>query len=487
MPATTMTQAPHSATANGSSLLTAGFASLGLAWSKMTAATTNTTTQQQAPTGGGAVVGKASSTEASTQAAAMGRYELSSRLLGEGGYAKVVLGRCKSTDERVAVKLLSGNATGRRAGSSDASVVREVAAMRRACTQRHPNVCHFFDYYRVAATGDGGITHAIVLEMCGHGELFKLVERHGAIPEAAVRPLFAGVVAGVAHLHASGVAHRDIKLENILLGGPDGKTPKVADLGLAHAYARDGEGWADSKLLTSFCGSRSYCAPEVMAGHGYNGFVADVWSLGVCLFGLVSGFFPVEEASARDWRYERLARLQHLEPTKSSCEAIYGFYNRPCPLSASAVALLDGMLQVQPSCRASLSDVASSAWLRGEAPPTPSAAVTATAATAAEALAPRSPPPPQPLPSNLDAPVEVVIDRGDMGAMRAEAALSPMARDEVDVTDAIYRSLSGGTSGSAAHGGDGASAICPPPLTRQRAHSHVSQVCAQQSKRDANY
>ena len=62
-----------------------------------------------------------------------------------------------------------------------------------------------------------------------------------------------------------------------------------------------------------------------------------------------------------------------------------------------------------------------------------------------------------------------------------------MARDEVDVTDAIYRSLSGGASGSAAHGGDGASAICPPPLTRQRAHSHVSQVCAQQSKRDANY
>ena len=47
-----------------------------------------------------------------------------------------------------------------------------------------------------------------------------------------------------------------------------------------------GDGWADGKLLTSFCGSRSYCAPEVMAGHGYNGFAADVWSLGTVLYGL---------------------------------------------------------------------------------------------------------------------------------------------------------------------------------------------------------
>jgi len=217
----------------------------------------------------------------------------------------------------------------------------------------------------------------------------------------------------------------------------------------------------------------------VMQSLGYNGFAADVWSLGVCLFGLASGFFPVEEASPRDWRYEKLARLQHLEPHKSPCHEIYGFYGRSCPLSPELVTLLNGMLQVQPSCRSRLPEVAASAWLQGRVPAPP-------------------PPPPTALPptEQLSAPVEVVIDRDDpRGAAEEEVedADDDQARyrggglggalmgemEEVDVSDAVCRAAPISAplaEDTAAEASSTASSMAPPMLSRQRAHSRIDKM-----------
>ena len=65
----------------------------------------------------------------------------------------------------------------------------------------------------------------------------------------------------------------------------------------------------------------------------YDAFAADVWSLGVCLFALLAGFFPFEEATpARDWRFSKAvkAQLNGLSNTLT----IFGFYSRRCPFSA---------------------------------------------------------------------------------------------------------------------------------------------------------
>ena len=105
-----------------------------------------------------------------------------------------------------------------------------------------------------------------MLELCTGGELFAQVERDGALPEARSRRYFTGIAAGVAHLHSCGVCHRDLKLENVLLGGPSADEPKICDLGLAHVFKRtaDGRGF-DNVALSQWCGSRSYCPPEVTA------------------------------------------------------------------------------------------------------------------------------------------------------------------------------------------------------------------------------
>ena len=44
----------------------------------------------------------------------------------------------------------------------------------------------------------------------------------------------------------------------------------------------------------------------MLEGRGYDGFPADVWSCGICLFAMLAGFFPLDEASGSDWRFERL-------------------------------------------------------------------------------------------------------------------------------------------------------------------------------------
>ena len=287
-------------------------------------------------------------------ASRLGPFEMSETLLGEGGYGRVVLARHAESGEHVAVKMMHTN--------SPNAVMREIHAMRVAGTHEH--VCGL----RACFVSSDGRRFSLVLDLCTGGELCALVNRYGALAEGDTWRFFRGMLAGVRHLHSMGIVHRDIKLENVLLGGPEQLTPKICDFGLAHIYQRTADGLSfENVSLTQWCGSRSYCPPEIMACMPYEGFRADLWSLAVALFAMVSGFFPFEEATQRDWRFSRLAVLQlRGGPTGESTTAcIYGFYSRPCPLSPALVELLDAMLMLQPGRRMPLDDVATSAWVQG--------------------------------------------------------------------------------------------------------------------------
>jgi serine/threonine protein kinase len=97
----------------------------------------------------------------------------------------------------------------------------------------------------------------------------------------------------LSYLHNHSIAHRDLKLENILCRfivsqkDGDGVAPiiKLADFGFAVRFN-------DGKLLTERCGSEEYAAPEIIRSQPYDGRATDIWALGVILYALVTGGLP---------------------------------------------------------------------------------------------------------------------------------------------------------------------------------------------------
>lgn len=173
----------------------------------------------------------------------------------------------------------------------------------------------------------------LVLEFCSNGDLFDLLERHGAIDEADAKIFASQLLLAIEHVHAHGVVHRDIKLENILVA--DDGTLKLTDFGFAthvdtmsHANGMSGRCW-------TLCGTPLYMSPEMALQKGH-GKPTDFWSLGVVLFELMAGDPPFngdDELSI----YTRII----------DSKVVY-----PKLMSEDAVALLSSLLQKDISCRA---------------------------------------------------------------------------------------------------------------------------------------
>jgi len=104
----------------------------------------------------------------------------------------------------------------------------------------------------------------------------------------------------------------------------------------------------------------------VLVGGGYDGEAIDVWSCGICLFGMLAGFFPLDGATTSDWRFVRVC--QAVIQGHSLTHTVFAFYGRPCPLSYEAVNLIDGMLSLNPSKRFTVLDVQTHAWLKARPP-----------------------------------------------------------------------------------------------------------------------
>jgi serine/threonine protein kinase len=89
------------------------------------------------------------------------------------------------------------------------------------------------------------------------------------------------ILKGLEYLHSIGVAHRDIKFENIIL---DGKEPKFIDFGLSKVFI---EGETSRERI----GTMAYSSPEILLGCNHD-ISTDVWSLGIVLHVLLTGDYP---------------------------------------------------------------------------------------------------------------------------------------------------------------------------------------------------
>lgn len=153
---------------------------------------------------------------------------------------------------------------------------REVKILE--CLQ-HPNIMEILD---VVETNN----HLnIITEYLPGLSLGGYLKAHpaGRIPEKDCQQIFRGLAEALSFMHSLNIAHRDIKLENIIL--LEDLTPKLIDFGFSTCIE-------PGKKVKIFCGTPSYMAPEVVQRREYRGECADIWALGVLLFVSLTGIFP---------------------------------------------------------------------------------------------------------------------------------------------------------------------------------------------------
>ena len=173
--------------------------------------------------------------------------------LGSGGYGKVVQAIQTSTGQVVAAKLIPINRMKQHA------VEKEIRLMEKL--RECPYIIGLRGIQQDASY------YYIYMEMADLGELFSRVITAGSLQEQEAQPYMQQLMSAVQHMHSLGVVHRDLKLENVLLDRNN--VCKVCDFGLAHQYELKEGGKVQVTVLKEVCGSKSYCAPEVLEGRGY--------------------------------------------------------------------------------------------------------------------------------------------------------------------------------------------------------------------------
>ena len=214
--------------------------------------------------------------------AVLGRYVLG-EVLGRGGVGVVHAATHATLHTEHALKVLRvDDPEGRRRllqeGRTQARLSHEnVVAVRDALTLDDGRPVLVFDRVR--------------------GPSLRTLLRHASLPEPEALRLWTGIVRGVAHAHAHGVVHRDLKPGNVLLDTTRTPSiPRVTDFGIARCLAVEGA-TAPGQVL----GSPGYLAPEQLLDAASAGPPADVFSLGVLLVELLTGEPPHEGVRGAAW------------------------------------------------------------------------------------------------------------------------------------------------------------------------------------------
>ncbi|KAG0483582.1 hypothetical protein HPP92_011666 [Vanilla planifolia] len=258
----------------------------------------------------------------------LGTYELG-RLLGYGSSAKVYLARNVRTGQSVAIKTFS-KLRFAKAGLSD-HIKREISILRRL---RHP---HIVRLHEVLASRS---KIYFVLDFAKGGELFDRVSSAGRLSEDLSRRFFQQLVAAVGYCHSRGVFHRDLKLENLLID--ENGDLKVSDFGLSALPDQIG---ADG-LFHTLCGTPAFVAPEILAKKGYCAASVDIWSCGIVLYVLVSGYLPFNDPNLMSL-YRKIYRGEYRSPKWTSPEVRH---------------LISRLLDTNPESRITIDEILHHPW-----------------------------------------------------------------------------------------------------------------------------
>lgn len=230
----------------------------------------------------------------------------------------------------------------------DIRIIREAYVLRLL---NHPGVVKLLDFVVTESH------YYLVFEYVHGRQFLDWVVQNGRMHEDQARTCMKQILSSLEYCHQNGLVHRDLKIENILVDEveapirrqsapeerrrlPKNLHVKILDFGLSQIYRPD-------KLLSTFCGSLYFAAPELLRAKPYNGPEVDLWSCGVIAFVLLVGQVPFDDPN--------IAVLH--QKIKG------GRIRYPSWLSPSATDFLRRMLVVDPTKRATVQELLSHPWI----------------------------------------------------------------------------------------------------------------------------
>ena len=247
------------------------------------------------------------------------------RLLGEGGMGLVVEAYHELLDQRVAVKLLYQDVADREAQS------RLLLEARSAAKLQSEHVARVID----VDVGQDGLPF-IVMELLQGADLCQIADARGALPRWLVVDYILQALEGLAHAHGRGIIHRDLKPSNLFLANrPDGtQVIKILDFGISKsADAPTDRRAAQLTGGRTVLGSPPYMSPEQVRRPKSVDHRTDIWSLGVCMYELLTNSMPF----GGDELQETFAQILEKPPT---------------PIRALVTGVPEGLEQIVMKCLA---------------------------------------------------------------------------------------------------------------------------------------
>jgi MAP/microtubule affinity-regulating kinase len=234
--------------------------------------------------------------------------------LGRGSYALVKFATNTKTGEKVAIKIYEKSKLEDPMLRKNLS--REIKVLKRLT---HPNIIQLLHEESKEKN------HYLMLEYVQGHSLQALISKQPLkrLEEKEAVGIFTQFMRGLEYCHSLGVAHRDIKLENVLVG-LDGVV-KIIDFGFATFCKPGVKGCI-------YCGTPNYMAPEIVKKLEYEGIPVDVWAAGVLLYLLVTGIFPFG-SNKEEKVFKRILKLdlQLPEFLTGECKDLICCLLQPCP------------------------------------------------------------------------------------------------------------------------------------------------------------
>nr|XP_048299869.1 MAP kinase-interacting serine/threonine-protein kinase 1 isoform X3 [Myodes glareolus] len=266
-------------------------------------------------------------------------YKLTSELLGEGAYAKVQGAVSLQTGKEYAVKIIE-----KQAGHSRSRVFREVETLYQC--QGNKNILELIEFF------EDDTRFYLVFEKLQGGSILAHIQKRKHFNEREASRVVRDVATALDFLHTKGIAHRDLKPENILCESPEK------------------------------CGSAEYMAPEVVEVFRDEATFydkrCDLWSLGVVLYIMLSGYPPFVGHCGADCGWDRgeVCRVCQNKLFESIQEGKYEFPDKDwAHISSEAKDLISKLLVRDAKQRLSAAQVLQHPWVQGQAPerglPTP--------------------------------------------------------------------------------------------------------------------